>query len=124
MPAAGSWALGAHCGGGGVTVLTNRHSPAEIARKKSKKVGVGCAPVSPTPAAGLPLAVAEQDHQLRGAKKIERKCCLLVTCRHTRKKTGRGAYWLGFKRANNSCFGSSDRAAGRQWKWEWEPSGE
>jgi hypothetical protein len=58
-------------------------------------VGVGCAPMSPALAAGLPLAVAaEQDHQLRGAIFFERKCCLLVTCRHTRKKTGRGAHWL------------------------------
>jgi hypothetical protein len=56
---------------------------------------MGCAaPVSPALAAGLPLAVAEQDHQLRGAKCFERKCCFLVTCRHTRKKTGRGACWL------------------------------
>jgi hypothetical protein len=39
--------------------LTNTHSPAEIARKKSG-VGVGCAPVSPALAAGLPLAVAER----------------------------------------------------------------
>jgi hypothetical protein len=29
-----------------VTVLTNKHSPAKIARKKSR-VGVGCAPVHP-----------------------------------------------------------------------------
>jgi hypothetical protein len=77
----------------GVTVLTTKHSPDKIALKKSG-VGVGCAPVSPALAAGLPLAVAEQDHQLRGAKFFERKCCLLVTYRHTRKKTGRGAYWL------------------------------
>jgi hypothetical protein len=70
-----------------VTVLTTKHSPAKIARKKSR-VGVGYAPVSPALAAGLPLAVAEQDHQLRGAKFFERKCCLLVTCRHMRKKQG------------------------------------
>jgi hypothetical protein len=57
------------------TVLTNKHPPAEIGRKKSG-VGVGCAPVSPVLAAGLPLAVAEQDHQLRGAIFFEQKCCL------------------------------------------------
>jgi hypothetical protein len=45
-------------------------------------VGVGCAPVSPALAAGLPLAVAEQDHQLRGMSFA------------SAKKTGRGAYWL------------------------------
>jgi hypothetical protein len=75
------------------TVLTNTHSPAEIARNKSG-LGVRCAPVPPARAAGLPLAVAEQDHQLRGPKIFELKCYLLVTCRHTRKNTGRGAYWL------------------------------
>jgi hypothetical protein len=69
------------------TVLTNRHSPAELARKKSR-VGVGCAPVPPALAARPPLAVAEQDHQLRGAKIFERECCLLMTCRQTRKKKG------------------------------------
>jgi hypothetical protein len=41
-------------------LTTTKHSPAEIARKKSR-VGVGCAPVSPALAAGLPLAGAEQD---------------------------------------------------------------
>jgi hypothetical protein len=41
--------------------------------------------VSPALAAGLPLAVAEQNHQLRGAIFFERKCCLLVTS-HTRAK--------------------------------------
>jgi hypothetical protein len=44
-----------------VAMLTTKHSPAEIARKKSR-AAVGCALVSPTLAAGLPLAVAEQDH--------------------------------------------------------------
>jgi hypothetical protein len=39
-------------------------------------------------------AVAEQDHQLRGAKFFERKCCLLVPCQHTQKKTGGGAYYF------------------------------
>jgi hypothetical protein len=42
----------------------------------------------------LQLAVAEQDHQLRGAKCFERKCCLLVPCQHMQKKTGRGAYYF------------------------------
>jgi hypothetical protein len=40
--------------------------------------GLGCSLVSPALAAGLPLAVAEQ--QLRGAFFFERKFCLLVTC--------------------------------------------
>jgi hypothetical protein len=52
---------------GHISALTTKHPPAEIARKKSG-IGVGCAPVSPALAAGLPLAVAEQDHQLRSAK--------------------------------------------------------
>jgi hypothetical protein len=76
------------------TVLTTKHAPAEIARKKPV-VGVGCAPVSPALAAGFPLAVAEQDHQLRGANFFVRKCCLLgAACRHTRKKTARCACYF------------------------------
>jgi hypothetical protein len=42
------------------------------------------------PVAGLPLAVTEQDHQLRGAFFFERGCCLLVSCQHMQKKTGGG----------------------------------
>jgi hypothetical protein len=38
--------------------------------------------------------VQEQDHQLRGAKIFERKCCLLVPCQHMQKKTGGGAYYF------------------------------
>jgi hypothetical protein len=97
----------------GVTMLTTKHSPAEIARKKSG-VGVGCAPVSPALAAGLPLAVAEQDHRLRGEIFFERKCCLLVTCRHTRKKNSAVRVLLPIKRAKSAAFGPSDRAAGRE----------
>jgi hypothetical protein len=38
--------------------------------------------------------VAEQDHQFGGAKKIERKCCLQVTCQRTHTKTGQYfAFW-------------------------------
>jgi hypothetical protein len=78
---------------------------------------VGCAPVSPPLAAGLPFAVAvscEQDHQLiRGAIFFERKCCLLVTCRHTHKKNRAGAYWLLLNEPifRISCFSLCDRAA-------------
>jgi hypothetical protein len=76
-------------------MFTTKHPPAEVAQNKSR-AAVGCALVPPALAAGLciPLAVAEQDHQLRSAKTIERKCCLIVTCRHTHQKTGRGAYYL------------------------------
>jgi hypothetical protein len=77
-------------------MFTTKHPPAEVAQNKSR-AAVGCALVPPALAAGglcIPLAVAEQDHQLRSAKTIERKCCLIVTCRHTHQKTGRGAYYL------------------------------
>jgi hypothetical protein len=52
------------------TVLTTKHSPAEIARKKSR-VGVERSPVSRELRLDcrLQLAVAEQDHQLRGARR-------------------------------------------------------
>jgi hypothetical protein len=82
------------------TVLTNKHPPAEAARK-NPRAGVGCAPVSPSLAAGLPLALLAASCFLQLAVD-ERKCCLLVTCRQTRKKTGRGAHWLllHFKRAS------------------------
>jgi hypothetical protein len=95
----------------GVAVFTTKHSPAEIARNKSR-VAVGCALVSPALAAGLPLAVAEQDHQFHGAKKFERKCCLLVTWlpAHAQKSRARRVL-VAFKRANISCFGPHDRAA-------------
>jgi hypothetical protein len=79
---------GSTTGPNGVSELSlapHKHSPAEVARNRSR-LAVGCALVSPALAAGLPLAAAEQDHQLHGAKKNERKCCLLVTCRHTHKK--------------------------------------
>jgi hypothetical protein len=53
---------------------------------------------------------SEQDHQLGGAKKIERECCLPVTCQRTHKKTGRCAHYALFalKRANIPPFGLAD----------------
>jgi hypothetical protein len=79
------------------TVLaTSKRSPAEIARKKSREGGGGG--MSPRgellDCARLPLAVAEQDHRLRGAIFFERKCCLLVPCQHTHKKAGGGPYYF------------------------------
>jgi hypothetical protein len=83
----------------GVTMVTTKHSPAEIARKKSGVRGGGMSPRVPCEYAGLPLAVAEQDHQLRGAKIFERKCCLLGSAMPTqpcRKKRG-AARIISFK---------------------------
>jgi hypothetical protein len=40
------------------------------------------------------LSRTTNGHQLRGAKFFERKCCLLVPCQHTQKKTGSGAYYF------------------------------
>jgi hypothetical protein len=69
--------------------------------------------MSPALAAGLPLAVAEQDYQLRGAKKNRAERLLASDMLiHAQKNRARRAL-AAFKRANNSCFGSSDRAAGR-----------
>jgi hypothetical protein len=76
------------------TVLTTKHSPVEIAREKSG-VGVGCVVYVDVPLCHpLLLPDSRLQSQSRTANFAARKCCLLVTCRPTRKKTGRGAYWL------------------------------
>jgi hypothetical protein len=60
------------------------------------------------------LAVAEQDHQLRGAKIFERKCCLLVSCQHTQEKKRERRVLFPLKRANIAAFCLYDRAAGHR----------
>jgi hypothetical protein len=59
--------------------------------------------------------VAEQDHQLRGVKVSEWKCCLLLVTSempiHAQKNRARRVL-VAFKRANISCFGLYDRAPG------------
>jgi hypothetical protein len=77
-----------------VTMLTTKHSPAEIARKKSK-VGVECSPVS---CELLDCRLQSLSRTTNFAARIfssgNRKCCLLVPCQHTQKKTGGGAYYV------------------------------
>jgi hypothetical protein len=68
------------------TVLTNTRSPAEFAQNKYG-VGVECTPVSTALAAGLPHAVAAQNHQLRGAEKKRAEVLFIGASEaHTRTK--------------------------------------
>jgi hypothetical protein len=102
------------------TVLTTKHSLAEIARKKPR-AGVGCAPVSPALAAGLPLAVAhvaespfelnKPDYLLWGALRSSFASsstpagCLLQLI-HGLGEGARGAK-SGCKKSNSHCGGFS-----------------
>jgi hypothetical protein len=86
---------------------------------------VGCAPVSPALAAGLPLAVAELDHQPPTSRRDFFRAGVLFTSgmpTHTHKSRA----WrvlIAFKRASVPCFGLYGRAAARHTRQSRQGSG-